>query len=61
MNKSDWNKYQVTNVSFGTKLVSELTLAQAKTELCIAIDMIEQMVEHNKKAMQVVTKQYDND
>jgi len=61
MNKNDWNKYQVTNVSFGTKLVSELTLAQAKTELCIAIDMIEQMVECNKKAISIINKQYDND
>ena len=41
MKEKDWSNYQVDNPVYGVKLVSELTEKQAKTELCIAIELIE--------------------
>ena len=53
MNKNDWSKYQVDNPVYGVKLVSELTEKQAKTELCIAIELIERLIDCNKEALRI--------
>lgn len=53
MTKKDWKEFQVCNPDFGTKLVSELTEEQAKNELCVAIDILERVLECNKKAIEV--------
>lgn len=54
MNKRDWSKYQVNNPEYGVKLVSELTEKQAKTELCNTIELIEKLIEYNKKALELI-------
>jgi hypothetical protein len=53
MNKTDWSKYQVDNPVYGVKLVSELTEKQAKTELCIAIELIEKLIACNQEAIRI--------
>ncbi len=54
MNKTDWSSYQVYDPKNGVKLVSELTEKQAKTELCIAIELIERLLEFNQNAIDLV-------
>jgi hypothetical protein len=58
MNKTDWSKYQVDNPVYGVKLVSELTEKQAKTELCIAIELIEKMIACNEEALQIAQRKF---
>jgi hypothetical protein len=53
MSELNWKEFQVSNPKFGVKLVSELTEEQAKTELCIAIDLIEKIVECNQNAIEI--------
>jgi len=56
MNKKDWSNYQVDNPKYGVKLVSELTEAQAKTELCIAIELIEKLLGCSYQAIEIAQK-----
>lgn len=56
MNKKDWSNYQVDNPKYGVKLVSELTEAQAKTELCIAIELIERLLGCSYQAIEIAQK-----
>jgi hypothetical protein len=58
MNKNDWKKYQVDNPKYGVKLVSQLTESEAKTELCIAIELIEKLLECNQNAIEIARKGY---
>ena len=51
MKEKDWSNYQVDNPVYGVKLVSELTEKQAKTELCIAIELIEKLLACNHQAI----------
>ena len=53
MDKRDWNKYQV-NTKDGIKLVMNLTEKQAKTELCLAIELIEQLTELNQRGLDLL-------
>lgn len=53
MDKKDWNKYQVSTKN-GVKLVSELKHDEAKTELCLAIELIEQLTELNQKGLDLL-------
>lgn len=53
MNKSDWKKYQVSTKD-GIKLVSELKPDEAKTQLCQAIELIEQLTELNQKGLDLL-------
>lgn len=53
MNKNNWSEYQVDNPIYGVKLVSELTEKQAKTELCIAIELIEKLLDCNHRAIKI--------
>jgi len=53
MDKRDWCKYQI-NTKDGIKLVSDLSEKQAKTELCLAIELIEQLTELNQKGLDLL-------
>jgi hypothetical protein len=56
MNKKNWSTYQVDNPEYGVKLVSELTEFQAKTELCIAIELIEKLLGCSYQAIELAQK-----
>ncbi len=53
MDKKDWKKYQVNTVT-GVKLVSQLSTTEAKTQLCLAIELIEQLTELNQKGLDLL-------
>ena len=53
MDKKDWEKYQVTTDD-GVKLVSQLTITEAKTQLCQVIELIEQLAELNQQGLDLL-------
>ena len=53
MDKRDWKKYRI-NTKDGIKLVSDLNEKQAKTELCLAIELLEQLTELNQKGLDLL-------
>jgi translation elongation factor P/translation initiation factor 5A len=55
MDKKDWEKYQVTTDE-GVKLVSQLTITEAKTQLCQVIELIEQLAELNQKGLDLLNE-----
>lgn len=53
MDKIDWRKYQV-NTEDGVKLVFDLNEKDAKTQLCLAIELIEQLTDLNQKGLNLL-------
>ena len=51
--KKDWKTYQVNIPGKGSKLISELTLMEARNELCECIDILEKVLECNQQAINI--------
>jgi hypothetical protein len=55
--KKDWKTYQVNIPGKGVKLISELTITEARNELCECIDILEKVLDCNRQALKIANNE----